>query len=213
MTCLQHAKKNIAKHSKKWRYGNQTSILQNFMDWTAFVRSDELFHCLWERELDKLSKVNVNGMPHCEDRMINYLKRVHLLPQSDGLLRARWSSGGTQGGYSTYASNAIESVFNLLDKYQSKGEELQDVMEVFEQVQRYLRSQFDTTFKGLFHTPKGPNFPPKQLMIGDGVKAVKGGLHDCQFRRLTVEKMMNLGEQEWYLVDASMILCVCVCDQ
>ena len=42
--CVQHAKKNIAKNAKKLSFKNKTALLQNDIDWTAFIRNESVFH-------------------------------------------------------------------------------------------------------------------------------------------------------------------------
>lgn len=197
--CLEHGKKNIAKNGKKWEFKNKTKLLQRDMDFTAFIPNLFIFDLLWERIYFKLRNCDVNGELHSEDRMIRYLQDQHIYVDENNLLRGKWQNTFVPG-YSVYSSNVVESFFGMLDSLEVENEDTRDIMQVFPCLERYVRkTMLDKPFQRVMHRPQGASWPPSALMAGDGIKVVMGGLHNSQFRRLTVERMINMTDIQWFI--------------
>ena len=110
------------------------------------------------------------------------------------MLSTKWQSSllSVNAGFSTYASNSLESFFGKLDAFEPSGEQHRDVSAIFTGLSRFGNTQRrDKAYQMLCCQPSGPNILVPRLLRGAGPNIAKGGLHDCSFRITVVDKMIK----------------------
>ena len=171
--CLQHVKKNVSKHVGKTRSRTSAWFLRTWMDITACVPSDALFLKLWAIIRGRLED---NG-DHILSEYIGHV--VDLGPQW------RCDHVHTPPGFSTYASNSQESLWEVLRTSGVKGpynllglfEALDGLVKLWMLEGRFAVGQVFPQPEGpprttgrLFSKPVGLNQRPEVLLTGDGWK-------------------------------------------
>ena len=84
----------------------------------------------------------------------------------------------------------------MLDALNENSEELQDVSEVLEECGKVHNTWYeDFQFAQMYHFHSGKHLCQPNLMRGQRLEAVQGGLHKKGFRRFTVEALQRLDEK------------------
>ena len=166
--CLQHLKKNIAQHVQKTRSRTSSWFLRAWMDITACIPSDVLFQAVWGIIRQMLAG-------HGDNTLNEYMGHIlDLAPQW------RCSFVHTRPGYSTYASNSQESLWQVLRGGGVKGpynllgifEALEGLARLWEQNGRFRVGHVvgDRVSGDLFLSPQGLKRRPQVLLTGEGWK-------------------------------------------
>ena len=133
---LEHVKRNINKEgSKKLRNTSWWDTVKRWVANTAFLRNDHVFDRFWHHAFGILDGAG-------ETDFSQYLRTNQFQKISD-LWTANWRAATQTPGYGSYALNAVDSFFKLLDSYvpDEKTLPLLEVMSKYEHTGRVLLNE------------------------------------------------------------------------
>ena len=116
---LEHVKRNIAKEKDKLHKWNFVKSVRTWLDFSARISSDLLFHMYWVEIFKILTK-------HNEETFCSYLQNEHFT-LSSGFWDATWRGKG-------YSLNALDSFWSVIDQMGAEEgkEKLCDLFKIYE---------------------------------------------------------------------------------
>ena len=196
--CLQHVKKNIMDASRRWKGKNRGVMVKHWVDQSAFLPPG-LFDFFWRHALTFLRHEG-------EGSFADYMLREHL--QLADQIQAPWNCGMGCGTppFSAYSSNAIESLWKVMDDATddlpkridllSEFKYLEEVCRAWHAQKRFLHVQYEL--------PAGKVIaaPDPGLLRGRGKRSCRGALEPHKaLARLTARGLVELAQETTIFIE------------
>eukprot|EP00973_Karenia_brevis_P053408 7422878-Karenia_brevis.AAC.1 len=202
--CLQHAKKNVGENAKKIVGAeNRTAIVnavKQYTHLTAFISNPFIFGIIWEEVLRRLV-----AMQPSQRVFADYIAENILTPDREHKFTAKWKSDVFTGiaGFSTYAQNALESFWSMLEKAWPQVRRRVNFVGACREMKKIVDDWIASEkFANIYPAPND-GFFPNTLTSGTGDMRYADTLADgeeLRHRHLTLHRLQlhNQNRPVWY---------------